>query len=138
MFYVGNKNTNRKAASTDVIKKYASVFEKTTSGKGTEHFSDCRVIGVVTGKNAGTTPTIDVLFRGNADGKTIYISTKYVVNNGGVIHDDDETATASGLMDVSGKININIPKKSGGIDLEGRSGGIDLDIAPRSGGIDLG
>ena len=143
MFYVGKSNSNRKAASMEVINKYGPVLKKTQAQKGGERIGNRRAVGVVTEKipvdpKFGT-GAIEVLFQGVADGKTVYMTTKYITNWKGSFHDDDESVSAAGILDMTGEVHVTAVGKNGGIDLDGgRSGGIDLDGGNRTGGIDLG
>lgn len=138
MFYFSNINTHGKPASMDSIKKYGPVLNKTANLKGSGFPFAKRVVGVVIEKNDNG--TIDVLFQGVSNDKTVYMVKKYITSYRGVFCDDKEQFDVSGIVDLTGSINVTFAdSKGGGIDLDiGRSGGIDLDEGNKSGGIDLG
>ena len=143
MFYRAAPPQHGNEASADQVKKYAPVLKKTSDDVGSAYcFSKRfkRYIGVVVGKNTEQN-TIEVMFQAKKDGKTVYFTTKYIVNHSGVFFDDKEQFAAHGIVDLNGSDDIEFSDKvkSGGIiiDKPSISGGIVLDekIVPSGNGI---
>ena len=144
MFYRSVDTKKAAAAPMEVIKKYGNMLKKTATQEGSGYHFARRVIGVVVGKEFVDPKTgigiIEVLFQGNADGQTVYLTAKYATNlTGGAFCDDKEQYTAAGIVDLTGEINLPSAVKNGGISLDTArvGGGIALDTENLGGGIAL-
>lgn len=154
MFYLTKGAKCAKAASANGIGKFKSVLKSTQKQQGAGYTFADRVIGVVVEKDP-VKRCLEVLFEGDADGKEVYLTQKYITGSAGVFCDEKELHPASGVVHLNGEIPTRLApaeatkvgggialdneKKSGGIALDhSKIGGIALDNGKKGGGIALG
>lgn len=142
MFYISDGGVKAgKAATIEQIKKFGAVLKQNapqvcpqTVGDEPLRGSTVRCIGVVVDKIANkSSPVIEVMFLGDAEGKQVYLTKKYIVAHpSGVFFDDNESYVAGKSIDLSGDVKIDFSQQ------ERRNGGITVSVSSKvHGGITL-
>ena len=126
MFYMGSSPKHGSASKMEDIQKYGSALKQTAKLPSEGYCFAKRYVGVVIDKEPGA---IHVMFQGNVDGNTVYLTTKYVVNHSGVFCDDKEQFAAGGVVDLTGEIKLDFSGQK-----FSKGGGIVPDAKPTKGG----
>ena len=145
MFYIRKTPKQGKPATGEHIEKYAAVLRKTKKEKGEGYCFADRRIGVVVGSELhdwkGADGFITVMFLGDYNGNSVYMTEKYITGyQPGVFCDNKEQHLAGGVVDVSGEDifeSYELPVKKppiGVVPVGGSGGNNGIGVKPISGG----